>query len=65
MERHIKIFVKDELFRGETAPDKSNRSFHPKRNDISNHIYMATIKHRFSQIDQENLQYKINEWKKK
>lgn len=65
MERHIQIFVKNELFRGETPPEKSNRSFYPKRSDISNHIYKATIKHRFSQIDQENLNHKIYEWKKK
>ena len=63
MERHISIFVKNDLFRGRLPPAKGNSAFNPKRNDISNHMYKATVKHRYAKIDQENLFHKVKEWK--
>ena len=63
MERHIKMYVKTELFSGNTAPSKSNRRFYPKRSDIRSHIFRAITKHRFSKIDQENVFSQIKKWK--
>ena len=64
MERHIKIYVKSELFRGLRVPPSTNRRYHPKRSDIRSHMYHASVKLRFSKMDQENLELKIREWQK-
>ena len=61
IERHLNIYVKNELFMGQTPPDHSNRRFYPTSCDIRNHMYRATIQYRHSCIDQENLQQKIEE----
>ena len=63
MERHVKIFVKNEMFRNEVMPSVVNRRFHPQRKDIRNHMYHATVKNRLAKLDQENLNLKIKEWK--
>ena len=62
MERHIKIFVKNELFRNGPVPSCVNRRFYPQRKDIGNHMYHATVKNRLAKLDQENLLRKIKEW---
>ena len=64
MERHIKLYVKNELFRGLKKPSPFNRRYNPTRRDITNHMYQATVRLRFSKIDQNNLACKIEEWKK-
>ena len=64
MERHLQIFVKKELFRNTTKPPTSSRRFFPKQKDIWNHMYLATVKLRFSKVDQANLDQKIKEWEK-
>ena len=63
MEHHIKIFVKDELFRGEQLPPITSRRFFPIRNDIRSHMYHATVQNRLAKLDQQNLDLKIKQWR--
>ena len=63
MQRHIKIFVKNELFRSTVIPTSTNRRYHPKLKDIRNHMYAAAMKMKFSKLDQENLGKKVEQWK--
>ena len=65
MERVIRLFVKNEIFSDDNLPLQESRRFFPLSKDIRNHMYTATNKLRLSKIDQENLQMKIIEWKKK
>ena len=64
MERYIRHYVKEELFRDRELPSIENRRYFPLEQDIRNHMYIATTKLRLSKIDQENLHLKILEWKK-
>lgn len=64
MKRHLKIFVKEVLFRGEQLPQDTNRRFFPRASDLRTHMYRATIKNRMSRIDQANVLMKINDWTK-
>jgi len=57
------IFVQQELYRGKQAPQKTNRRFYPSRGTIRSHIYKSVIKERYSKIDQEDLQKKVELWK--
>lgn len=63
MKRHITIFVKNNLFRGQALPPKTNRRFNPSVKTIRNHMYKAAVKLRFSKIDQANLEKNISQWK--
>ena len=64
MERCINHFVRKELFADKECPPTTNRRFFPRKKDIRNHMYAATVKYRFSKIDQEQLEYRVGEWKK-
>lgn len=64
MVRHIRQFVKKELFEGQQLPPPTNRRYHPKLADIRNHMYLATTENRFSKFDQENIAAKIQKWEK-
>lgn len=64
MKRHIKSYVKNDLFKDHTLPAPTNRRFYPSNVTVRNHIYLATVRLRFSKIDQVNLEKKIEEWKK-
>lgn len=64
MVRHIRQYVKNDLFEGQQLPPPTNRRFHPKMVDIRNHMYLATAENRFSTFDQENIEGKIQEWEK-
>ena len=62
--RHLKIFVERELYRGnQPPPQKTNRRFYPSRGTIRSHVYKSVIKERYSKIDQEDLQKKVEIWK--
>ena len=64
MRRHLDVFVKNEIMsEDEIQPLPSNRRFYPKLSDIRSHIYRATMKHRFSKVDQENEAEKVIHWK--
>ena len=62
MKRHLKIFVKADLFRKKQQPEQSNRRYFPKGQTIKNHMYNATIKSQLSTIDQDNVVKMINQW---
>ena len=46
MERHIRIYVKDELFRDSELPSFENRRFYPRCQEIRSHMYIAAAKNR-------------------
>ena len=52
--RHLRHFVKNDLFDGQILRSVTNRHYHPKDVDIRNHIYKATVKHTLSKFDEEN-----------
>ena len=57
--RHLNVHVKQQILsKDEIQPSPSNRRFFPKPSDIRSHMYHASIKKRFSKIDQENVVYK-------
>ena len=60
---HNRIYVKNDLFRGSSIPPSANRRFNPTLKDVSNQMYKATVKHKFSKLDQANLDLKVQEWK--
>ena len=60
MARHIHIYVKNDLFRGSSIPTSANRRFNPTLKNFRNQIYKATVKHKFSKLDQD---LKVQEWK--
>lgn len=64
MERHLKLFVKFQMFAGRTPPDMNNRRFYPTKTDIRNHMYRATQSQRFSKIDQKDLKCKLEGWQR-
>ena len=63
MKRHLKQFVKSELFPGQIPPAITNRCFYPTDVDVRNHMYRASVKKMLSKVDQENLQRKIENWR--
>ncbi|EDO31541.1 predicted protein [Nematostella vectensis] len=63
MRRHLKIFVKKKLFTENNAPSSFNPRFFPKMGDIRSHMYRATVKNRFSKIDQGNVAENVSQWK--
>ena len=63
MARHIHIYVKNDLFRGSLIPPSANRRFNPTLKNVRNQMYKATVKHKFSKLDQANLDLKVQEWK--
>ena len=64
MERAINVFVKNDIFKGESLPPQTSRRFFPERRDLQNHMYRASVKLRFSKINQENLSMKVDIWRK-
>ena len=62
MKRHLRQFVKFELFPGEPLPAPPNRRYYPTDVDVRNHIYQASVKKNRLQSDQENLKKKIENW---
>ena len=65
MQCAINVFVKNDIFKGESLPPQTSRRFFPERRDLRNHMYRASVKLRFSKIDQENLSMKVDIWTKK
>ena len=55
IERAINVFVKNDIFKGKSLPPQTSLRFFPERIDLRNHMYRASVKLRFSKIDQENL----------
>ena len=63
MQRHLKKAVASRY--PEQSSQLANRRFHPQLQDIRNHMYLSQIRQLYSKNDQENLQYKVEEWKKR
>ena len=63
MRRHLKIYIKDDLFRDKEQPQRSNRRYFPRSKTIKNHMYNAAMRARLSVMDQDNVQELIKKWK--
>ncbi|PFX25800.1 hypothetical protein AWC38_SpisGene9547 [Stylophora pistillata] len=63
MKRHLRHYVRNDLFAGQNPPPVTNRRYHPKDVDIRNHMYKETVKQMLSKADQESLEEKIKGWK--
>ena len=62
VERHLTLYVKNEVFAGKNIPPVTNRRFFPSRRDISTHVYLARQRLMRSKCDQTNLEAKVLEW---
>ena len=60
--RHLTVFVKNDLFRGEDPPPESSRRYYPTDADIRNILYSSRIGDRKAPDDQINLEIKCKEW---
>lgn len=65
MKRHLKSYVKNELFASEKPPPPTNRRYYPTDMDIRNCMYRASVKFILSKIDQENLEKNIDVWRER
>ena len=65
MECGINVFVKNDIFKGESLSPQISRHFFPKRKDLRNHMYCASVKLLFSRINHKNLSMKVDIWRKK
>ena len=61
MKRHIRVYVKNDLFPG-SVPPKTNKRFCPSNTTIKNHMQIAVSKQRLEMVDQANLKEKIMVW---
>lgn len=64
MRRHIREFVRTELFPGQELPPPTSRQYFPTKKDLYNHMYRAVVRNRFSNCDQTNVKAKVGEWQK-
>ena len=62
MRRHLREFVRIEIFPGGEMPPPTSRQYFPTKKDIYNHMYRAMVKSRFSNCDQTNAEEKVKEW---
>lgn len=60
----LKSFVEAEFTNKEIRPSLFDRAFYPFSKDIKNHIHKAIASGKLSELDQENLRAKVDEWKK-
>lgn len=60
----LKSFVEAEFTNKEIRPSLFDRAFYPLSKDIKNHIHKAIASGKLSELDQENLRAKVDEWKK-
>ena len=63
MRRHLRIFVKSTLFGDSDQPDPTNRRYFPRPKTIRSHIVDSKRKMRYSMIDQECLDVKVQQWR--
>ena len=48
----------------DVKPDLTDRAYYPTSTDVHNHIYLAQCACQLSKLDQENLQLKVQKWKR-
>ena len=63
VKRTLKHYVQHSLCVN-IKPGLTNRAYYPTSTDIHNHIYLAQRAYQLSKLDQENLNLKIQNWKK-
>ncbi|XP_065654356.1 uncharacterized protein LOC136080895 [Hydra vulgaris] len=63
MRRRLEIIVTREMFKNSICPSKSNKRFIPSKKTIRCYMLEAVRKKRYSNIDQECLIKKIEQWK--
>ena len=64
MRRHLKIFVKNEIFGEKNLPNATNFRYYPRPKTIRNHMVHSKRKLLYSMIDQECLAKKVDEWRR-
>ena len=57
MRKALGRYVRKKIFAEEQLLTATSSLFFPLKRDISNHMYLAAIKLRFSKIDQRNIQF--------
>ena len=57
------VYVQHSLC-ADVKPDLTDRAYYPTSTDVHNHIYLAQCARRLSKLDQENLQLKVQKWKR-
>ncbi|XP_065682897.1 uncharacterized protein LOC136071707 isoform X1 [Hydra vulgaris] len=63
MRRRLEIIVTREIFKNSICPSKSNKRFFPSKKTIRAYMLEAIRKKRYSNIDQECLIKKVEQWK--
>jgi hypothetical protein len=63
VQRHIKDYVQNELFRGDQPPSPSRRRYYPTTEDIRNILNSQRAGARKATDDQENLGIYCEQWK--
>ena len=62
MRRHLREYLKNDLFCGQELPPAYNRRFFPAYKDLRNHIYRSVVQNRFFKCDQTSVSAKVKEW---
>ena len=63
VKRALKHYVQHSLC-STIKPDFTDRSYYPTTTDVHNHVFLAQRACQLSKLDQENLQLKVDKWKK-
>ena len=61
MARHIRIYVKNDLFHGSSIPPPTNHRFNPTFKYVRNYICKVAVKCKFLKLDQADLELKDQE----
>eukprot|EP00794_Sanderia_malayensis_P002783 gene2783-3220_t len=62
MRRHLKSYTENVLFKDRPLPSTLNRQYYPRKVDVHNNMYKASVKLRFSKLDQENVEAQVQQW---
>jgi hypothetical protein len=61
--RALRNYVDHELVKEHgVKPQSFDRRYYPTRNDVKNHVHRALVAGRYSNLDQEDLKAKIQQW---
>ena len=61
-------YVEQDLFQDappEEKPHRDNQRFYPKKRDVENHIYRVKQAQKYCKNDQQSLQKKVEDWKRR
>lgn len=62
IKRVLENFLEKEMCHDVQMPSKNDRCYNPTNRDIRNAVHQALVAGKYSGLDQENLQTKIDEW---